>query len=47
MTVRATRKDGRNHQWNAVVVLHARGGRFDEAWIHVDDQYALDEFLSG
>lgn len=47
LTVRATRKDGRSHAWNAVVVLHARGGRFNQAWIHIDDQYALDEFLSG
>lgn len=47
MTVRATRKDGRRHQWNAVVVLHVRDGKFNEAWVHVDDPYALDDFLGG
>jgi ketosteroid isomerase-like protein len=36
---------GRSHSWNAVAVLHVRDGRFSECWIHVDDQYALDEFL--
>jgi hypothetical protein len=36
---------GRSHSWNAVVVLHVRDGKFSECWIHVDDQYALDEFL--
>lgn len=47
LTVSATRKDGQSHRWNAVVVLHVRDGKFNEAWIHVEDQYALDEFLSG
>ncbi|HWC32083.1 MAG TPA: nuclear transport factor 2 family protein [Actinomycetota bacterium] len=47
LTVRATRKDGRTHEWNAVVVLHLRDGKFNEAWVHVDDPYAHDEFLSG
>jgi ketosteroid isomerase-like protein len=37
---------GRSHSWNAVAVLHVRDGRFFECWIHVDDQYALDEFLN-
>lgn len=37
---------GRSHSWNAVAVLHVRDGRFCECWIHVDDQYALDEFLN-
>ena len=37
---------GRSHSWNAVAVLHVREGRFSECWIHVDDQYALDEFLN-
>ena len=36
----------RSHSWNAVAVLHVRDGRFSEAWIHVDDQYALDDFLN-
>jgi ketosteroid isomerase-like protein len=37
---------GRSHSWNAVAVLHVRDGRFSECWIHVDDQYALDDFLN-
>lgn len=37
---------GRSHSWNAVAVLHVREDRFFECWIHVDDQYALDEFLN-
>jgi ketosteroid isomerase-like protein len=36
----------RSHSWNAVAVLHVRDGKFSECWIHVDDQYALDEFLN-
>jgi ketosteroid isomerase-like protein len=35
-----------SHSWNAVVVMHVRDGKFSEAWIHVDDQYALDAFLN-
>ena len=37
---------GRSHSWNAIAVLHVRDGRFSECWIHVDDQYALDDFLN-
>ncbi len=37
---------GRTHSWNAVWVTHVIEGRFSEAWLHVDDQYALDEFLN-
>lgn len=37
---------GRSHSWNAVAVLHVRNGRFTECWIHVDDQYVLDDFLN-
>lgn len=37
---------GRSHSWNAAVVLHVRDGKFSECWIHVDDQYALDDFLN-
>jgi uncharacterized protein len=36
---------GHTHSWNAVIVMHVRGQQFTEAWFHVDDQYALDEFL--
>jgi hypothetical protein len=37
---------GRSHSWKAVAVLHVREGRFCECWLHVDDQYSLDEFLN-
>jgi ketosteroid isomerase-like protein len=37
---------GRSHSWNAVAVLRVRDARFSECWIHVDDQYALDDFLN-
>lgn len=37
---------GRSHSWRAVGVMHVREGKFSEAWLHVDDQYALDEFLN-
>ena len=37
---------GLSHSWNAVAVLHVRDGKFSECWIHVDNQYALDEFLN-
>lgn len=37
---------GRSHSWNAVAVLRVRDGRFSECWIHVDDQYRLDDFLN-
>lgn len=36
----------RSHSWNAVAVLHVRDEKFSECWIHVDDQYALDDFLN-
>ena len=36
----------RSHSWNAAVVLHVRDGKFSECWIHVDDQYALDDCLN-
>ena len=26
--------------------MHVRDGKFSEAWLHVDDQYALDDFLN-
>ena len=37
---------GRSHSWNAVAVMHVRDGKFSEVWLHVDDQYALDDFLN-
>lgn len=47
ITGRGTRKDGRSHTWNSVIVVHVEEGKLSEAWVHVGDQYALDEFLSG
>jgi ketosteroid isomerase-like protein len=29
-----------------VVVMHIRDGKIAESWVHIDDQYGLDEFLS-
>jgi uncharacterized protein len=37
---------GRSHSWNAVAVMHVRDGKFSEVWLHVDDQYALDDYLN-
>jgi ketosteroid isomerase-like protein len=37
---------GRSHSWNAVAVMHVRDDKFSEIWLHVDDQYALDDFLN-
>ena len=37
---------GRSHSWHAVIVMHSRDGEISEAWIHVSDQHALDEFLN-
>ena len=37
---------GRSHSWNAVAVMHVPDGKFSEVWLHVDDQYALDDFLN-
>ncbi|MDQ3955826.1 MAG: nuclear transport factor 2 family protein [Actinomycetota bacterium] len=37
---------GHSHSWNAVAVIHVRNGKFSEVWLHVDDQYALDDFLN-
>jgi hypothetical protein len=36
----------RSHSWRAVAVMHVRGGRFSEVWLHIDDQHRLDEFLN-
>lgn len=37
---------GRSHSFNGVVVMHVRDGRVSEAWVHQEDDYALDEFLA-
>jgi hypothetical protein len=36
----------RSHSWRAVVVMHVRGGKFSEVWLHIDDQHRLDGFLN-
>jgi uncharacterized protein len=36
----------RSHSWKAAIVMHVRDGKFYEAWLHFDDQYALDDFLN-
>jgi len=45
LNVTATAK-GRTHSWHGVIVMHTRDGKISEAWIHIGDQYALDEFLN-
>ena len=37
---------GRSHSWKAVAVMHVRDSKFSEVWVHVDDQYSLDNFLN-
>jgi ketosteroid isomerase-like protein len=37
---------GKTHSWEATVVMHTRDGKISEAWIHIGDQYALDDFLN-
>lgn len=39
-------RGGKRHTWRGVAVMHLRDGKIAEAWVHIDDQYALDEFLS-
>jgi ketosteroid isomerase-like protein len=45
LTVTANAR-GETHTWRATVIMHTRDGKISEAWIHVDDQYALDGFLN-
>jgi hypothetical protein len=44
--VDAKRSDGRTAHWNAALVMHVRDGKISEAWAHIDDPYAVDEFLA-
>jgi hypothetical protein len=37
---------GRSHAWQGVVVMHTRDRKITEAWVHIGDQYGLDEFLN-
>jgi ketosteroid isomerase-like protein len=45
--VRAERQDGARHEWRVLWVFHFREGLIAESWAQVDDQAALDAFLSG
>lgn len=45
VSVAARRADGRSAGWNAAVVMHVRGGKFSEIWLHIDDPYAVDDLL--
>lgn len=47
LRVRAERKDGRTHEWQAIWVCHFRDGKISELWGTITDQPALDEFLAG
>jgi|SRR3990172_597686 len=37
---------GSSYSWQGVIVMHTRDGKISEAWIHIGDQYGLDEFLN-
>lgn len=39
-------KRGREVEWRGVVVYHFRDGKLDHAWVHVDPQRVVDEFLN-
>lgn len=46
MLVVTANAKGRSHTWHATVAMHVRDGRIAEAWIQIQDQYALDGFLN-
>lgn len=39
-------RTGKKLTWRGVAVMHVRDGKIAETWVHVDDQDALDRFLS-
>jgi ketosteroid isomerase-like protein len=43
--IRASR-GGRTQEQDQVVVMHIKGGKITEVWLHFSDQQALDEFAS-
>ena len=43
--VDAARSDGRSAHWEAAVVMEVRDGKISGIFIHIDDPYAVDEFL--
>jgi len=45
LSVEARRADGRSARWNVACVMHVRDGKISEAWLSIDDPYAVDELL--
>lgn len=39
-------RQGHRLEWTGIDVYHVADGRIQEIWIHVTDQYAVDEFLN-
>lgn len=37
---------GRSYSWQLVVVMHTRDWKISGVWLHIRDQYGLDEFLN-
>lgn len=37
---------GKRFEWQGIDVIHLREGKICEIWVHVGDQYGVDEFLS-
>lgn len=46
ISVQANRSDGRSASWKAAVIMHVREGKISEAWLHIDDPYAVDKLLA-
>jgi uncharacterized protein len=46
VSVEAKRSNGRSASWNAAVIMHVRGGKISEAWLNIDNPYAVDEFFA-
>ena len=46
VSVEAKRADGRTARWTAACVMHMRNGKICEAWLNIDNPYAVDELLA-
>lgn len=46
VSVEAKRSNGRRASWNAAVVMHVRDGKISEAWLNIDNPYAVDELFA-
>ena len=46
IAVEARRSDGRSARWNVACVMHVRDGKISEAWLNIDDPYAVDALLT-